>query len=91
MKKVGIPVSWQTGETLSTAISMLTEMVDMARPAWEAGSSRSIAAASAQRTSLGRLADVSVISARIDSLKFSIRCRRLKLSETLAVDRVIPQ
>ena len=69
MKKVGIPVSWHIGDTLSTAMSMLTEMADMASPACDAGSSLSMALAMARRTSPGRFAEVSVISESTDSLK----------------------
>jgi len=42
-KKVGIPVSWQTGATRSTAMSILSAMADMESPALEPSASASIA------------------------------------------------
>src|SRR5690606_24092986 len=60
------------GEKFSSAMRMLSEMVDRARAARVPAFSRSLAARIAARTSGGRLVDVSVMSSNIESLNARI-------------------
>src|SRR6266404_910392 len=61
MSKVGMPVSWQIGPSLSHAMSMFVAMTASAVPARVAGLSSATASAMALRTSGGRLVEVSMM------------------------------
>ena len=62
ISKVGIPVSWQIGPSVSQAMSMLVAITESAVPALVAGFSSETALAIAARTSGGRFVEVSMMS-----------------------------
>src|SRR5712692_5077763 len=72
ISKVGMPVSWQIGPSLSQAMSMFVVMTASAVPALVAGFSSATASAIALRTSGGRLVEVSVTRLRMLSLNDSM-------------------
>src|SRR6185436_15827911 len=78
ISKVGMPVSWQIGPSVSHAISILVAMTASAVPALVAGFSSATALAIAARTSGGRLVEVSVIRLMMLSLNDCIALLRIQ-------------